>query len=458
MTKRPTVAIIGAGFSGLLTALHLLRNAEGPNVRLIERRGAFARGTAYSTVDPDHFLNVRASNMSAFPDDPPHFVRWLSSTGDDQVHGHFVRRNQFGDYLQSLIQEALETSAAGRFLLEPDEAVAIDKVTIGWTVTLAMGRTFNADAVVLAVGNLPPNFPTGFASDLVNGPHYVANPWNLENEDLPLVGSAVLVGTGLSMIDVALHLARVRPKLRMLAMSRRGLLPRRHLAEGPQPLTKPPPADKGVLALLMEMRQRARTEDWRAVLDGFRPYVNSVWNGWSSKERKRFLRHCRPWWDVHRHRLAPQVAAKIDHLVATGMLRVSAGRILSVKKEERALKMVWRPRAARGLREESVSVVINCAGPNGDPAVTDDLLLAHLVQRGLIRSEPQGLGLDIDVEGRLIGWEGQAASTFFALGPLTRGRLWETTSVPDIRVQALECAANVLATLHRAQATQSIVR
>ena len=102
MTDRPTVAVIGAGFSGVLTALRLLSAPDGPNVRLIEKGPRFGRGAAYATASPHHILNVRATNMSAFVEQPAHFRDWLGARGD--VGRMFVTRDEYGQYLQSLLR------------------------------------------------------------------------------------------------------------------------------------------------------------------------------------------------------------------------------------------------------------------------------------------------------------------------------------------------------------------
>jgi uncharacterized NAD(P)/FAD-binding protein YdhS len=447
MTERPTVAVIGAGFSGLLTALRLLALDADVNVRLIERRGAFARGAAYSTLDPEHLLNVRASNMSAFPEDPEHFVKWLSSCGHERAQSQFVRRHQYGDYLQAMIQDAVGASPAGRFILEADAATAVERIGERWRVTLGMGRSIDADAVVLAIGNLPPTTLSGFAPEATASPAYVADPWSLDAEHTPKTGEALLIGTGLSMVDVALHLARRQPGLRMLALSRRGLLPRRHLSEGPVPLVRPAPSAPTPLGLLRDLRHDARIHDWRAALDGLRPHVHGVWRGWSAKDRQRFLRHARPWWDVHRHRLAPPVAAKLDHIMGTGGLRVEAGRLKTLSKAGDELEATWTPRGSTIPRRIRAALVVNCAGPNGDPARSTDPLIANLLRAGLVRSDACRLGLDTDENSRLIAADGAVNQKLFAVGPIMRGALWEITSVPDIRVQAAKCAQEVYSCL-----------
>ena len=444
LAERTTVAVIGAGFSGLLTALHLLEPADGPRVRLIERRSAFARGAAYSTTSDEHLLNVRATNMSAFPDRPAHFTDWLARTGVPTASSAFVTRARYGAYLQAMLREASEASAAGRLILEADAAVTLRPEPDGWTVTLGMGRRVKADATVLAVGNLPPHLPPGVDAQAAQSPGYFADPWAADFGKLPETGCVVLVGTGLTMVDVALRLACERSGLKMLALSRRGLQPRRHLPQGPAPEPVVPKPGETPRQMLQRLRRGATASDWRSLVDGLRPHVQSLWRSWPLEERHRFLRHLRPWWDIHRHRLAPQVASKLDHLTGSGALAIAAGRIASVGAAEEGLRVSWTPRGGRELQELDAAAVVNCTGPSGDLTRVDDPLLRGLADEGLIRADACRLGLDVGADGRLIATDGSANLDLYAVGPITRGAFWEITSAPDIRVQAAQCAQAIL--------------
>ncbi|MGC1301334.1 MAG: FAD/NAD(P)-binding protein, partial [Caulobacteraceae bacterium] len=205
MQRRPTVAVIGAGFSGALTALRLLEMKDGPCVRLVERRARFGQGAAYSTTSPQHLLNVRAANMSALPEAPSHFLEWLERNGEtDQAHT-FVTRACYGDYLQGMLRSVAETArAAGRLMLEADEVVALHRRGGRWRLELDMGRGFEADAVVLALGNLPPHAPPSLTPEAARSPAYAPEPWSLDPAQAPETGTVVLLGTGLTMVDVAL--------------------------------------------------------------------------------------------------------------------------------------------------------------------------------------------------------------------------------------------------------------
>ena len=439
-TGRNTVAVIGGGFSGLMTALHLVAREDGPAVLLIDRSTSFGRGPAYATDNPEHLLNVRAGNMSAWPDRPDDFADWLVANRIQPSAGGFATRASYGAYLQTLLQEGLSRSAPGRLTLVPDEAVAVEAQGTGWRVRLRAGQAMAADAVVLALGNLPPAAPGEVAEAALSSHAYVADPWAIRTEDLPEQGVAFLIGTGLTMVDVALTLSRARPGLHILAVSRHGLLPRRQLADGPPPLPAAAPPDLPLSGLLRAFRREAHTHDWRSVLDGLRPHAQTIWRGWRVEQERRFLRHLRPWWEVHRHRVAPAVSSRLDHLTGAGLLSVAAGRIRAIEPEGDGLSVVWAPRHGGDLRRTRAAMVVNCTGPAADLARAGDPLVSQMFAQGLIRPDPCRIGLQVDKENRLVGADGVAHPTLFAVGAPTRGALWEITSVPYIRSQAPACA------------------
>ncbi|MBT9474110.1 MAG: FAD/NAD(P)-binding protein [Pseudomonadota bacterium] len=448
MAQRPTVAVIGAGFSGLLTALHLTADPNGPTVRLIERSRSFGRGAAYSTGNPDHLLNVRVANMSAYPDDPEHFTRWLATHEGWRSHGGFVTRGVYGDYLQDLLREALENTAAGRLLLEQDEAVDLQRAGEGWRVRLALGREIDAQAVVLALGVLRPAPPAVATEALLGSPRYIGDPWDLAARLPDDADDVLLTGSGLTMIDAAVTLWR--PGRRFWAISRRGLIPRAHAPVAANvPELEAAGSPRQVLATV---REASGDGQWREAIDALRPQVRGIWESWSQAQRRSFLRHLRPWWDVHRHRLAPSVARRVGLLMRSRELVVRAGEITSLTPSRDNVEVTWRPRGAKLTRRLSVAAVVNCAGLLGDLDRASEPLLQRLLARGHIRPDPCRLGAEVDPASRLIGTGGAPEPGLYAVGPLTRGAFWEITSVPDIRTQAAEAAQAILGRLRRAQA------
>jgi len=440
--NRPTVAVIGAGFSGVLTAVHLLRAPDGPRVVLIERGPRFGRGAAYSSANANHLLNVRGANMSALPDAPDHFLEWL---GVDHAEGErvFVTRDQYGAYLQSLLREAAG-AAAGRLEFEHDDAVDVARTSGGWSVGLAMGRRLRVDAVVLAIGNLSPPAPEGVAEDVLASDRWVGDPWAWIETNGAAPGDVLLIGSGLTAVDVALSIAERAPNARILALSRHGLVPRAHAPVHAVPTRREAPSGSA-RELLHQIRDAAR-DDWRAAIDALRPHVQELWRSWSLTDRHRFLRHARPWWEVSRHRLAPQVAAEWDRLRARGLLEVVGGRLVSLTLAPGSLEAVWKPRGALALQSRRFAMAINCAGPLSDVARATDPLISGLIRSGLARPDACRLGLDVDTASRPIG-AGGTMEGLFAVGPLTRGQVYEMTSVPDIRIQAADVARALLADL-----------
>jgi uncharacterized NAD(P)/FAD-binding protein YdhS len=440
---RPSVCIVGGGFSGVLTALHLLALPKGPTIRLVERSPVFGRGVAFATANPNHLLNVRVANMSALPEQPDHFREWLAGHGGWSAHGGFVTRAAYGAYLQDLLRQAVRGAPAGRLLLDTDEVVGARPASRGWRLATRMGRSLEADALVLAVGLAPPAAPPEADDDLLSSIRYVADPWADEGRLAGLGPRVLLLGSGLTMIDVALALAD--GGRRLTALSRRGLTPRVHGAEDP---ADGEPAPRGsAAALTRHIRRRARSGDWRAAVDAVRPHVQAIWRDWPAEQQSRFLRHLRPWWDAHRHRMAPAVARQVETMVHERTLAVQAGQLVSLRAGGDGVLAAWRLRGERRVRRRTFDAVVNCTGPIGDLRRVEAPLLRSLMAQGLIRPDRWALGADVDAVSRPLDRHGRPREDFFAVGPLTRGQFWEITSVPDIRLQAAEVARSIAARL-----------
>ncbi|MBO9623003.1 MAG: FAD/NAD(P)-binding protein [Sphingomonas sp.] len=430
------VAIIGAGFSGTLQAINLLRH-EGPRATLIERAPVAGTGLAYGAAHPSHVLNVRAANMSAFPDDPSHFVRWLEARGVQDAPGAFIPRVTYGEYLRELLEAALRDSN-GRLTLVRDE---VQDLEFGNDVKVRLrDRTIDADAAVLAVGNLPPHDPPGLDPKKLSGKRYKGDPWDASvPEDLGDDDTVLVIGTGLTMIDVVLLLDARGFRGKIVALSRRGLLPRSHAPGGEWEKIADRPATVAS-RLVQQVRQRGEAIGWRNAVDELRPFTQAMWGNASEAERGRFLRHLRPWWDVHRHRLAPEVHARLMAVIERGQLEVIAGKTLGFEEVPDGVDVALRRRGADGAETMRVQRIVNCTGPLGDLARTDEPLLQKLAARGTIRPDAAHLGIDVDNQGQTIDAEGRPNGNLYALGPMTRGAFWEIVAVPDIRTQTWSVA------------------
>jgi len=429
------IAIVGAGFSGTLLAINLLR--QGASVVLVERdRESLARGLAYGTQEVEHLLNVRASNMSAFPDDPGHFLRWMGYSDADQAN-RFVPRLTYGSYLREQLIKAM-ASAPGRLLLKEQEARGIDWHATYAELVLASGERVLARSVLLALGHFAPAGLPVLAG--LESPVLVSNPWQQQvAQDLEGVDHVLLVGTGLTAVDVALSLDKAGYRGRITALSRRGLTPRAHAVVGPVAGPVMRPTARGSW-LLRALRHRANEVGWRHAIDELRPHTQSLWRLHDIAAQARFLRHARPWWDVHRHRLAPPVAEKIAMMQAQGRLAFVGGRIVAAREEDGAALVSWRRRGSDRVETLRAGRVITCTGPEGDLSRCAHPLLQSLLREGRARSDVHGLGLDVDHTCRVVDAAGRRQDRLFAVGPLTKGEAWEIIAVPDIRRQVWDLA------------------
>jgi len=429
------VVVVGAGFSGTLLAINLLR--LGAKVTLVERNAAqLAKGLAFGTRSPEHLLNVRAANMSAYPDDATHFLRWLGATGAEQAN-RFVPRLAYGHYLHGELLAAL-AAAPGRLHIVEQEAMAAEIGAEGVGLTLGNGARLAGGSLVLALGNFPPAPILPFDA-LPPGPSH-PDPWAPEvTAGVAHDEAILLLGTGLTAVDVALSLIGAGHRGAIIALSRRGLVPRAHAAVGPAVGAVSRPAERGS-ALVRALRRRASEVGWRAAVDELRPHTQNLWRLHDDAGQRRFLRHLRPWWDVHRHRLAPPVAARVGALQAQGRLRFVAGKPLIATPHAGLVEVVWRTRGADTIETVRVERIINCTGPDGDVTRATQPLVRSLLAAGAIRPDRHHLGLDVDRYGRVTDARGASQPDVFAVGPMTKGEAWEIVAVPDIRRQVWDVA------------------
>jgi uncharacterized NAD(P)/FAD-binding protein YdhS len=452
-------AVVGAGAAGTLTAIHLVDRAvradRALDLILVDPRPEPGRGVAYATTDRRHLLNVPAGGMSALPDDPGHLVDWLRAHGHaDATPADFVPRADYGRYLQDTLAEALRTAAAVTLEHRCQRVRHARPVPGGVHLALADGSVLTADAMVLAPGIFAPGTawtPTALATS----DRFVADPWapgaleRLASVD----GDVLLVGTGLTMVDVALSLAR--PGRTLHAVSRRGRVPATHTTKAKPPTPAPSaqlaavaagrtPADLDDLRTLVRDTVVAavrETGDWRPAFDTLRPLTAALWSCLGPDERADFLSTDAAWWDLHRHRMPPSTAAAVARMRADDSLRVGSDEVLAAEETGDGLVVVL----ASG-RRLTLGAVVNCTGPQGDVRRVADPLIDDLLAGGTAVPGPLGLGLRTH-GGRVVDASGAHDAPIWTLGAMRRGELFETTAVPEIRAQAAAVAASVAAEL-----------
>lgn len=455
-----SVLIIGAGFCGAVIAARLLRQRSDGSVRiyLVNGSGRIARGMAYGTQSPHHVLNVPAGNMSAFDEDPEHFLEYVRKFEPDVTPGSFVSRRLYGDYLEWLLNEA--ELAAPQHIELHRLYCQVDRIALGSEgqachVTLDSGKILEVDKVVLALGHFPASRPRLADTSFYDTPRYLHDPWDHARLDaIPARAPVVLLGTGLTTIDVAMTLLSRNPERKITAVSRRGLLPQHHrraagkLLDGldAQSIWGTATTVREQLRALRKFCQTLAEQgrDWREALAILRHVTADVWLAYPEKERRRFLRHVQPYWDTHRHRLAPQVAERFSEALATGAVRTLASRIVNIEDNDDAVLVTLRPRGTDEMQVLRTDYVINCTGPCADPRESNSGLVKQLLSDGLLRADALGLGIDVAPDCSVVMSNGEASHKLFYIGPWLKANYWEATAVPDLRTLAGGLASRIM--------------
>jgi len=431
------VAIIGGGYTGAMLAARLAERGLASTV--INRTADIGLGVAYSTPFDGHLLNVRSGRMSALDAKADDFVVWLAAHYPEHADPEgFAPRRLYGLYVQDRLG-SVEAAHPGLIERIVGEAAALEAED----VVLSDGRRIVAQTVVLATGNPAPRTTRGAKVEK----SVISDPWapgvleRIEADD-----EILIVGTGLTMVDMLLTLEGRGWKGRATALSRRGLLPRAHLAAHDTAAAPTPDMLDGSLSQRTgAVRRLADASGWRGMMEGLRPITADLWSAADMTTRGRMVRHLRPWWDVHRHRIAARIADVLDGLKSEGRLRLVAGRVRRIEDQASGVTLQWRPRHAandQAVAPLSARWLIDCTGPGHDPA--SDPLTGALLASGRARLDPLRLGLDLDARGRVRHADGAADPALFVLGPPARAAFWETIAVPDIR-KRIEDVAQALA-------------
>lgn len=440
------IVVIGGGASGVLMTAHLLRHHDPAlRVTLVEKSSELGAGIAYGTSHPNHLLNVRAANMSAYPDDPDHFWRWVGehSSLDCPDAQSFAPRRLYRDYLADLLSPHLVQRAGSRRLaIVNDEVTGLEEQPEGLLVRFAGREPLQADTAILATGN--------------EGPRLEPAPWRFDGwfdagpASFSPDAEVVIVGTGLTMADRVLSLLHAGHRGRITAISRRGLRPHGHR---PVPAYRLDAADipygTGITYLTRWLKQLARQHqaaggDWRSIVDGLRPYTQPLWRNLSHEARRRFLRHARAWWDIHRHRMAPAAAARLEAAREAGQLSIVAGRVAGFEPQSKGVLVRYVARTGTAEQQIHADAVFECRGRAADVTATDNPALRQLLAEGVVRPDRLGLGLDVGEDCGVIHRDGTASQRIYAVGPITSGVFWEIVAVPDIRQQVAKLAGHLM--------------
>ena len=464
----PRIAIVGGGFTGAAVATHLALKAPAPlTIEVIEPRALLGGGVAYSSLDPAHRTNVAAARMSLFTDDESHFSRWLVETGalaDDPgsvlADGRvYPRRRVFGRYVADQLERAARIGRATIHHVR-ERALEVAADPLGWSIVLASGRTIRADLVVLAVSHPPPSVPHALADVLGEHAGFVPNPWAPDAlKTIMPMDTVMIMGTALSMADVVASLELQGHRGQIVAFSRRGLLSRAHADRHYPPFGEFTGAGS-TTALEMLLRVRRTVGDaarlgvpWQSVIDAMRRDGQEVWRSLAPRERSRFLRHLRPYWEVHRYRVAPQIGAVIERRLTNGSLEVVTGSLERIEVDGGVIRTALtqrRHRAERARRVVESEAFVLTTGPAHAAVIDTNPALGSLARTGHLQQDAFGLGVLVDRHHRSITTSGLPQPSLLVAGPLARGTFGELMGLPQVAQHAQDVA---LAALAQCQAT-----
>lgn len=455
--NKPHIVIAGGGFSGAATAIHLARAGyRDLMITLVEPNETPGAGVAYSTPHPVHRINVPAERMQLAGAPEGEFDRWyrqqpafLRDPDARRPDGTvYPQRSQFGRYVAEQFADARQRSD-GRLVHLRQRAIDWDN----YRVITDDGRHLPADLLILAVSHPPPALP-GSLRHLTQHGALIANPWATgQLENIAPHHRVAIMGTGLTMADVAAALEHQGHQGPVLAFSRHGLLSQPNLSAGNNHWL----GDYTSGTLRQQVRRIREDvalagqyqQTWQQVLDTVRQHAQVFWHQLSDADRRRFTRHLRRFWDVHRYRIAPQVAESLERLRQDGILQTHSARLETVDPRGDALAITLKHRQGP-LRQYHIDHLILTTGPDHGNLIASQPLLSSLADQGLLRPDPLGLGIDVDRNARALTRNGESQSRLLVAGPAARGQFGELMGLPQVADHAALLAHQALDTLSAA--------
>ena len=456
------IGIIGAGFSGTMAAVNLVNRACLPfEIIIVDRERNFNKGVAYGTYSPNHLLNVPAGKMSAFPNRPDHFLDWamenvpFDNSLRDMVSKAFLPRQFYGRYLQDIWKGALKNARYKGIKITPLYAHVNDISVANSGISIQVGNEWIAlDICIIATGNHQPRHPKVTNSDCYRSSNYFRNPYDQgsvknNKSDLPIF----ILGNGLTMVDTVKGLKENGHCGKIISLSPNGfnILPHRHPGIIYPKLLHEIPESASLLQLLGLFNRHVKYVrrlgvSAEPVVDSLRERSSEIWQTFSDTEKQLFMARLKHLWNIARHRLPMHVHEEMYRLKQQGKLEVYSGRLLDIQEHGTYMEVVFTNKIDKKEKRLQVSKIINCTGPESDISRFEDHFLKKALEKGIIAQDRLQLGLNADIDTfRVIGTNGRTVENLYAIGPLLKGMLWESTAVNELREQAKKLAETIIA-------------
>jgi len=444
-----TYAIIGGGLSGALCIIELMRNAKNPlTINLFEKNSnQLFKGVAYSSSLSHQLLNVPASHMSVLHDQPDHFINWYEKRVNSIDRDSFVSRHIFGSYVAETLRATVSSFPEHKLNIVHENVVDVKRDTKGYSVITKKDISFFANSVILCTGNFPPSDVVGISEQILKYEKYVSHPWSgfkiqsIDNND-----EVLLIGSGLTMVDQVLSLIKNGHQGQITVISRRGFLPLTHGQTKAIEFNALPDLNESDINNVLrwfrnELKNAAiQDTDWRSVVNALRDFTTPIWSALSTESKQRFLRHLRPFWEIHRHRIPVESSQKLVQLIQSGQLNIRPGRVRDTSIMNGKIMVGIKPKGKENLEYFQTDWIINCTGPQANYRKIKSELFENLFKSGLAEIDELNLGIKTDLNGRLLNDQNHVFENIFVVGPPAKGILWECTALREIRKQAVQLA------------------
>jgi len=437
------IGIVGGGISGALSVLQIIKQSKKPlSIFWFDTQNKFCKGYAYNTFDEGHLLNVRASNMSVFPDEPNHFINWLSVHHTKYSPKDFVSRKIFGDYVLHTFESLKNSNTLITIHQIAEEVKSIKKIDDSFEIKTH--QNYQVQKIILGFGNFLPSHPRSISKEFISSKNYFQNAFNVQlTNQIQLHNDITIIGSGLTMIDMIVSLSHFNYKGKINVISPHAYVPQAH-QENPLPSVMSfINQDQcytllNILSLVNKQLKKAKNENLNlhSVVDSMRPFLQSLWLNFSIEEKKQFLRHLRHKWGVARHRAPSESMAVFNALKSSNQLQLIKGRISDIKLQPSGFKILY---SNDQIEQQTLNtqLIINCTGPESDYNQLKSPLIQDLINSQIISSDSIKYGINAQKDGYI-------TDNIYTIGPPLKGILWESVAVPEIRVQAQELATKII--------------